>query len=203
MILPVAAMVGAAVSSTTASAKEQKEEEVSKGTENLEAINENQELAESVTDLTEEYSALRDAGESTAEVLESMKDKVPDLIASYKELAKTLGTHIDVSSLEDAYNTFLATGNIDSFTQAQENIDNQIKEIEKTTARNTAILASELAIGAATEDNDGKVDSQGKYRVSIGDHSDSGKNIGGKSDAEVGQEYFKKYLGEYWNAEDS
>ena len=33
-----------------------------------------------------------------------------ELIDSYKELAKTMGTHIDTSELEKAYEVFLATG---------------------------------------------------------------------------------------------
>jgi uncharacterized protein YlxW (UPF0749 family) len=110
----VAAMLDAgvvgAISSGSASSKEAKQEEVSKGTESLEAINENQELAESVTDLTEEYNALRDAGESTADVLEDMREKIPELIDSYKELAKTMGTPIDTSELEKAYKVFEQTG---------------------------------------------------------------------------------------------
>jgi predicted RNase H-like nuclease (RuvC/YqgF family) len=115
----VAALLGAAIvggiSSASTNAKEAKQEEVSKGTESLEAINENQELAESVTDLTEEYQALRNAGESTADVLENMRDKIPELIDSYKELAKTMGTHIDTSGLEKAYEVFEKTGDITLF----------------------------------------------------------------------------------------
>jgi uncharacterized protein YlxW (UPF0749 family) len=113
---PFLLLAGAAVISGISGAskadKEAKQEEVSKGTESLEAINENQELAESVSDLTEEYQALRASGESTAEVLESMRDKIPELIDSYKELAKTMGTHLDTSNLEEAYKIFEETGDI-------------------------------------------------------------------------------------------
>jgi outer membrane murein-binding lipoprotein Lpp len=73
MIAPIALLtIGSAIGGFSGGSKEAKQEEVSKGTESLEAINENQELASSVEDLTEEYQALRASGESTAEVLENM-----------------------------------------------------------------------------------------------------------------------------------
>jgi hypothetical protein len=114
-LLMAGGMAISAASGSAKSEKEAKQEEVSKGTESLEAINENQELAESVSDLTEEYQALRASGESTAEVLEDMRDKIPELIDSYKELAKTMGAHIDTSSLEEAYKVFEKTGDISLF----------------------------------------------------------------------------------------
>ena len=128
---------------------EQKQEEVSKGTESLEAINENQELAESVTDLTEEYNALRNAGESTADVLEDMREKIPELIESYKELAKTMGTHIDTSELEKAYEVFEITGDTNLLEKAQEKLDKDIKSKEKTIAQSTIDNAGDLVIDAA------------------------------------------------------
>ena len=154
MIAPIALAVGAAMFSFSSGSKqakkEEKQEEVSKGTESLEAINENQELAESVTDLTEEYNALRNAGESTADVLEDMREKIPQLIDSYKELAKTMGTHIDISELEKAYEVFEKTGDTSLLEKAQEKLDKDVKDKERTTAKTTMDSARELVTEAAS-----------------------------------------------------
>ena len=168
MILPVAAMVGiSAIGGAKSGAKEAKQEEVSKGTESLEAINENQELASSVTELTEEYNALRSAGESTADVLEDMREKIPELIDSYKELAKTMGTHIDTSELEKAYEVFEKTGDTSLLEKAQEKLDKDIKSKEKTIAQSTIDNASDLVMDAAFE---GQGHKDGKsYTYHMGD----------------------------------
>ena len=187
----VAAMLGAgvvgAISASSANSKEAKQEEVSKGTETLEAINENQELASSVTDLTEEYNALRDAGKSTADVLEDMREKIPELIDSYKELAKTMGTHIDTSELEKAYEVFEKTGDTGLLEKAQKKIDDEIKEIEKSTALTTAETAKGLAIDAARE-GDGRLKNDGTFVVRMGD-ADSKDNV---------DDLMEEELGKYW-----
>lgn len=174
---------------------EQKQEDVSKGTESLEAINENQELASSVTDLTDEYNALRNAGESTADVLGEMKDKIPELIDSYKELAKTMGTHIDTSELEKAYEVFLKTGDTKLLEKAQEKIDKEVKEKEKSTATSTANTARDLVMGAARSGDGEKNGNQ--FQVGIGDSDLS------DSDREVTEKILNDKLGKYWNEGDS
>ena len=165
-------------------AKEVKQEEVSKGTESIEAINENQELAESVTDLTEEYNVLRNAGESTADVLEDMREKIPQLIDSYKELAKTMGTHIDTSELEKAYEVFLTTGDTSLLEKAQEKLDKDIKSKEKSIAETTVQNATELMIDSARKGR-GRLDGD-IYRIDLGEPND-----------EINKE-LKKIFGEFW-----
>ena len=171
MVAPIALMVGAGVISGISGAKQQnkeaKQEEVSKGAESLETINENQELAESVTDLTEEYNALRNAGESTADVLEDMREKIPELIESYKELAKTMGTHIDTGELEKAYEVFLATGDTSLLEKVQENLDKDIKEKERTIAETTVQNATELMIDSARKGR-GHLDGN-TYHIDLGE----------------------------------
>lgn len=186
MILPVAAMVGiSAIGGAKSGAKEAKQEEVSKGTESLEAINENQELASSVTDLTEEYNALRNAGESTADVLEDMREKIPELIESYKELAKTMGTHIDTNELEKAYEVFEKTGDTSLLEKAQEKLDKDIKDKERTTAKTTMDTARELVTEAASSGvGDGYFGNE--YGTDLGSISGEDEQI------------FKDALGDYY-----
>lgn len=166
-------------------AKEVKQEEVSKGTESLEAINENQELAESVTDFTEEYNALRNAGKSTADVLEDMREKIPQLIDSYKELAKTMGTNIDTSELEKAYEVFEKTGDTSLLEKAQEKLDKDIKDKERNTAKTTMDTARELVTEAASSGvGDGYFGNE--YGTDLG-------NISGED-----EQIFKDALGDYY-----
>jgi hypothetical protein len=90
MVVPIALMVGASVVSigkgAGAAKEEEQQETVDTGLENLEAIDENQELAASVSDLTSEYKALNAAGMDTTDILDEMNEKIPELINSYKEL---------------------------------------------------------------------------------------------------------------------
>ena len=171
MIAPIALAIGAAAFSFSSgnkqAKKEAKEEEVSKGIETIEAVNENQELAGSVTDLTEEYNALRNAGESTADILEDMREKIPELIDSYKELAKTIGMPIDTSALEDAYQNFLATGDTTAYEAAQKEIDDKIADKQKSTAGTTLEKATDLMIGAGREGR-GWLDGD-TYRIDLGE----------------------------------
>ena len=152
MIAPVALMVGASVIGGAASGNaEKEEEEVSEGLEHLESINETQELAASVTDLTEEYKALQAAGASTTDILKDMNDAIPDLIENYKELGKTLGSGLDTTQLEEAYEYFLKTGDISVYEQAQSELDAEIRNKEQRIAKTTADKASGLAMDALTD----------------------------------------------------
>lgn len=188
MIAPIAAMVGvSAIGGASSGSKEAKQEEVSKGTESLEAINENQELAESVTDLTEEYNALRNTGESTSDVLEDMREKIPELIESYKELAKTMGTHIDTSELEKAYEVFLATGDTSLLGKAQEKLDTEVQKNKKSIAETTVQNATELMIDSARKGR-GRLDGD-MYHIDLGEPND-----------EVNEE-LKKIFGDAWDGD--
>ena len=191
MIAPIALAVGAAMFSFSSGSKqakkEEKQEEVSKGTESLEAINENQELAESVTDLTEEYNALRNAGESTADVLEDMREKIPQLIDSYKELAKTMGTHIDTSELEKAYEVFLATGDISLLEKAQEKLNTEVQKNKKSIAETTVQNATELMIDSARKGR-GRLDGD-MYHIDLGEPNEK-----------VNKE-LEKIFGELWDGD--
>ena len=191
MIAPIALAVGAAMFSFSSGSKqakkEEKQEEVSKGAESLEAINENQELAESVTDLTEEYNALRNASESTADILEDMREKIPELIESYKELAKTMGTHIDTSELEKAYEVFLATGDTSLLEKAQEKLNTEVQKNKKSIAETTVQNATELMIDSARKGR-GRLDGD-IYHIDLGEPND-----------EVNKE-LKKIFGEFWGGD--
>ena len=199
MIAPIALMVGvSAIGGAKSGGKEAKQEEVSKGTENLEAINENQELASSVNELTDEYKALQEAGESTADVLENMKDKIPELIDNYNELAKTLGMGLDTTKLEEAYEHFLKTGDISKYEAAQKQLDEDIMIAERATAVTTANAARDLVMDAARAD-DGKKSGK-NFQVEIGDKDNSSVVKG--DDSKVGDDYFAKHFGdEYWNSD--
>lgn len=185
LLIAGTSIIGGIASGSSKGSKEAKEEEVSKGTETLEAINENQELAGSVEDLTEEYQALRASGESTAEVLEDMREKIPELIDSYKELAKTMGTSIDTSGLEEAYAVFEKTGDVSLYQKEQEKIDKDIKNREKSTAKNTMNKARELVTEAASSGiGDGYFGDQ--YGTDLGTISGEDKKI------------FEDALGDYY-----
>lgn len=187
LLIAGVSIIGGIASGSSKGSKEAKQEEVSKGTESLEAINENQELAESVTDLTEEYNALRNAGESTADVLEDMREKIPQLIDSYKELAKTMGTHIDTSELEKAYEVFLATGDISLLEKAQEKLNTEVQKNKKSIAETTVQNATELMIDSARKGR-GRLDGD-MYHIDLGEPNEK-----------VNKE-LEKIFGELWDGD--
>ena len=193
MIAPVAAMVGmSALSGGAQGAQEKRDAEIETATENIEKINENQELATSVSDLTEEYKALQEAGESTDEVLSNMKDSIPDLIESYKELGKAINETIDTSALEKAYEYFEATGDVSQFEAEQKKLDKQIAETEYENAKKGADAARISALNVQKGGNDGRWQ-DGKYKVTIG---------GAGADEEKAARTLDKVLGDKFVDED-
>ena len=99
-----------------------------------EAINKTQELADEVDNLTEKYDALAKAGKNTSEVLSEMNDKVPELIASYRDLADTLSSKDEVAinemtdELEHLYNVAKLTGDYTEFNAKKKEIDDQVTQ---------------------------------------------------------------------------
>ena len=131
---------------------EKQEEAVDTSIENLEAIDENQELAASVSDLTKEYNELKAAGDSTFEVQEKLKESASDLIKSYEKLGTTIGQNIDITQLKAAYEYAMKTGEWDQFTAQQEKIDKRVAEIEAQTAESGAVTAGTLMLQKANND---------------------------------------------------
>jgi hypothetical protein len=86
------------------------------------------------------------------------------------------------------------------FERVKKKIDDDIKSKEKTNANTTMTTSKDLVMDAATE-GDGKK-SGSKFVVAIGDHSNSGTDAAGRTDAQVGQEYFERedLLGKYWDS---
>ena len=193
-IAPIALMVGAAaiggISGAKQGAQEKRDEEIETATENIEAINENQKLATSVSDLTQEYKALSAAGESTTDVLSDMKDQIPDLIDSYKELGKTLNETIDTTALEQAYKYFEATGDVSQFEAEQKKLDKQIADTEYENAVAGANAARISALSVQKGGNDGRWKKNGNYKVKIGG--------AGKGEATASKEV-EAVMGELYN----
>ena len=193
MIAPIAVMVGGAVVSGLSGAKQAKQEEqqaeVDKGVEQLEGISENQELAKSVNDLTDEYQRLQAAGEGTKDVFEDLKEQMPDLIKSYKELESSLGEDFDTSGLERAYEYFLATGDASKMIAEQARIDAEIANTQGDIARATGRTKADLMMAAATDGgNDGRM-TNGVYEVTIG---------GAGSDEDEASRVLEEVLGDKW-----
>jgi uncharacterized membrane-anchored protein YhcB (DUF1043 family) len=101
-------------------------------TKTAELIDKTQELAQEVNNLTSEYEKLSAAGKNTTEVLEGMSEKIPELIAQYRELGdslttsqrETLGGMTD--DLEHLYNVAQLTGDYSEFNKQKDAIDNFI-----------------------------------------------------------------------------
>ena len=88
---PIIGSIGGIGGGAAEAETEKQEEAVDTSIENLEAIDENQELATSVSDLTKEYNELKAAGDSTFEIQEKLTESAGDLIKSYEKLGTTLG----------------------------------------------------------------------------------------------------------------
>ena len=128
-----------------------------------EAINKTQELADEVDNLTEKYDALAKAGKNTSEVLSEMNDKVPELIASYRDLADTLSSKDEVAinemtdELEHLYNVAKLTGDYTEFNAKKKEIDDQVTQIEYNNAIRGGQAAGEVAANAMAEATNGSV----------------------------------------------
>lgn len=151
-----AAITGAAIASGISGARQAKAEKVNAdldtGLETLSTIKENQDLSSSVVDLSDEYKELKASGESVSDIFDQMRDKIPELIESYKKLSNTIAGGLDTSELELAYENFKATGDITVWDQAQKEIDDKIKEQQAITA-NTAVTNAKLALDYAMEES--------------------------------------------------
>jgi hypothetical protein len=96
-----------------------------------------------------------------------MREKIPDLIDSYKELAKPLGMPIDITGLEDAYDNFLTTGDTTAFEKEKENVDKKIEKREEQTAITTYGAAADLMLEAAREGRGWEGSSE--YNIDLGE----------------------------------
>ena len=130
---------------------------------NQEAIDSTQELATSVKDLTEAYNKLKSAGESTTDVLAQMDEQVPELISSYRDLAKTLGGDVKnelmgmADELETLYNYGRITGDLSGFESKQEEIDTYITQQEYNNAKVGGRAGGKLAADAMVDKAGGSV----------------------------------------------
>lgn len=131
-----------------------------------ESINKTQELATEVNKLTEEYEKLSKAGKNTAEVLDSMNEKIPELIQSYRDLGDSMPGKDELAldkmtdELEHLYNVAKLTGDYTTFNAQKEEMDNFITRKEYDNAisggMSTGTLAAEAmedAIGGSIKGN--------------------------------------------------
>jgi hypothetical protein len=88
-------------------------------------------------------------GEDTTSVLESMKEKMPELIDSYEDLAESVGYSVEkIRELEIAGRTALLTGNFDEFNKLKDEIDKELADYEVISAKSGSTNAStKLAAG--------------------------------------------------------
>lgn len=145
----------------------------------MEAVDKTQELATEVSALTEEYEKLSKAGKATTEVLEQMDEKIPELIASYRELGKSMhSTEGDAivkaaDELEHLYRVAQLTGDYSAYEAAQEELDTQVAQAEYNAAIAGGKAKGAQAATAMSDATNGSVDSKsGKMTLKL-DGSDN------------------------------
>ena len=126
-------------------------------TKTAELIDKTQELAQEVNNLTSEYEKLSAAGKNTTEVLEGMSEKIPELIAQYRELADSLTTSQRDSlnemtdDLEHLYNVAQLTGDYSEFNKKKTEIDNFVTQAEYDNAMVGGSAAGTIGADAMVE----------------------------------------------------
>lgn len=129
----------------------------------VEAIDKTQELANEVHNLTEEYEKLSEAGKNTTETLDKMNEKIPELIASYRGLAKEMsddkGLQLSnmTDELEHLYNVAQLTGDFSAFNQKKAELDNYITEVEYANAMAGGQAAGSIGAKAMSDATNGSV----------------------------------------------
>ena len=126
-------------------------------TKTAELIDKTQELAQEVNNLTSEYEKLNAAGKNTTEVLEGMSEKIPELIAKYRELGNSLTTSQRetlsgmTDDLEHLYNVAQLTGDYSEFNKQKDAIDNFITQAEYDNAMTGGSAAGTIGADAMVE----------------------------------------------------
>ena len=177
MLVPIFGSIFPNVGKSKAEKQEEEKEELSESIDKTQTeiskINEVQDAASGVSELTDEYIRLKNAGESTADTIKSMKDQIPGLIEQYKELADTLKDP-DLQRLvlryEMEYEEFLKTGDATGLQEAQDNLDTEIAEKELSKNKQVATDSTRSALlssGSGNNRNKGRA-VDGKLELRLG-----------------------------------
>lgn len=139
-----------------------------------EQIDTTQELASELSKLVDEYEKLRKSGGDTTEALNKIKEKMPEVIQSYKDLAKELSgevkTQLDeaITKLEYLGELGLLTGDLSAFEKQQEVVDQEIAQAEHENAAMGLENYAKSASMKMAEDNSGSSASGGQLVLDVG-----------------------------------
>ena len=197
-----AAIIGGTAAYTAHAEAQQKSNETQlQENQNLvEAIDKTQELSESVRDLTKEYEKLAKAGENTTETLGQMNEKIPELITSYRSLAKSIGgnTSKELSAmtddLEHFYNVAQLTGDWSAFNSTKDNIDQLIATTEYQTAMSGGAIAGKKGAESMEKAVGGSV-KKGKLTLNVGGVD----TMKGRGEEYKAQDILKEKMGSYYS----
>lgn len=148
--------------------RESAQADLKESNERATQIKNNQDLTKSIWDIVFAYTQLVKTGKSAYEELESLKEQGPELIKSYRELAKLfsgeqLSTFIHyLNQMED----FLEAGLITEFATALANAEAMVSSVSIGNAKSGAISGGETL--ALSDEAQGKV-SGTKYKLNIGE----------------------------------
>lgn len=148
--------------------RESAQADLKESNERATQIKNNQDLTKSIWDIVFAYTQLTKTGKSTYEQLENLKEQGPELIKSYRELAKLFSgeqlstfTHY-LNQMED----FLDAGLITEFATALANAEAMVNSVSIGNAKSGAISGGETL--ALSDEAQGKV-SGTKYKLNIGE----------------------------------
>lgn len=148
--------------------RESAQADLKESNERATQIKNNQDLTKSIWDIVFAYTQLVKTGKSAYEELENLKEQGPELIKSYRELAKLfsgeqLSTFIHyLNQMED----FLEAGLITEFATALANAEAMVSSVSIGNAKSGAISGGETL--ALSDEAQGKV-SGTKYKLNIGE----------------------------------
>ena len=128
------------------------EERAKVAREMQEAIDRSAELSESIAELTEEYYRLKDAGESTYEVLDKMREQATDLVDRYKELAEILSEDLRpaMEGYIAEYEQYTEAGAVKEAEEVRQKIEGIVSEAQLDTAKKSYSAAAEALVSAGT-----------------------------------------------------
>lgn len=211
-ILLVAVIAVVAAMNAQAEAVKKANEETLKNAKVVqEAIDETQELSESVQDLTKSYRELQAEGKNTSDVLSEMDDKIPQLITSYRELIKTLsGTDASnleklVDELEQAYNLAKLTGDYSDFEDKHKEVDEAITQTEYDNARaggraGAHLTATDMkdAVGGSIKGNTFKLSVGGSDDVWAANEKNADGTWNEKAEEAIAKDILQRNMGTYY-----
>lgn len=161
--------------------RESAQADLKESNERATQIKNNQDLTKSIWDIVFAYTQLVKTGKSAYEELENLKEQGPELIKSYRELAKLfsgeqLSTFIHyLNQMED----FLEAGLITEFATALANAEAMVSSVSIGNAKSGAISGGETL--ALSDEAQGKV-SGTRYKLNIGEVEQNKVNNGFMSD---------------------